>query len=328
MTSRAALFKKSTRKNQEFERFLCYGQEAAILDATISKYIPLSYFVTPNDQQDATAATAATDATAATSLGSSSGASGVGGRTPPRTSTRRTHGLADKMPFESFRLINVQQRGDHAHSLVLFKSRAITTNPEQIAIFECNGQLQQSEIRVIHTSAPPKAYTESDSDSDSDEPGTVYDVTQIYFSPVSPKVCLNYGNDKHNPGYCGMFGIIAMVFFRGVAPPNGATSFDNGAGVARPVEAGVAPPNGATTFDRSGGKERTRWINKWTQLLKYMRQEIPNEPECRGCMGINLAARVQEIIAAHPSTATAHRRAEKEVMNEIKQALRTMKKHK
>ena len=83
MTSRAALFKKSTRKNQEFERFLCYGQEAAILDATISKYIPLSYFVTPNDQQDATAATAATDATAATSLGSSSGASGVGGRTPP-----------------------------------------------------------------------------------------------------------------------------------------------------------------------------------------------------------------------------------------------------
>jgi hypothetical protein len=207
------------------------------------------------------------------------------------------------MPFESFRLINVQQRGDHAHSLVLFKSRAITTNPEQIAIFECNGQLQQSEIRVIHTSAPPKAYTESDSDSDSDsdgdEPGTVYDVTQIYFSPVSPKVCLNYGNDKHNPGYCGMFGIIAMVFFRGEA-----------------------------TFDRSGGKERTRWINKWTQLLKYMRQEIPNEPECRGCMGINLAARVQEIIAAHPSTATAHRRAEKEVMNEIKQALRTMKKHK
>jgi hypothetical protein len=216
------------------------------------------------------------------------------------------------MPFESFRLINVQQRGDHAHSLVLFKSRAITTNPEQIAIFECNGQLQQSEIRVIHTSAPPKAYTESDSDSDGDEPGTVYDVTQIYFSPISPKVCLNYGNDKHNPGYCGMFGIIAMVFFRGVAPRDGATSFDNGAGVARPVEAA----------------EGKRWINKWTQLLKYMRQEIPNEPECRGCMGINLAARVQEIIAAHPSTATAHRRAEKEVMNEIKQALRTMKKHK
>ena len=294
-TSRAALFQKSTRKNTEFERFLCDGQEPAVLDATISKYIPLSYFVTPHTQT----ATATEESV-------------VGGRNPPRrTSTRNAHGLADHMPFESFRLINLQQRGNHAHSLVLFKSRAITTNPEQIAIFECNGQLQQSEIRVIHTSPPPKEYTESDSDSDSsdsdsdsseDEPGTVYDVTQLYFSPISPKVCLNYGNDKYNPGYCGMFGMLAMVAFRaGVAPPNGA-------GIARPVAA-----------------EGKRWIKKWTQLLKYMRQEIPDEPECRGCMGTNLAARVQEIIAAHPSTATGHQQAEKEIINEIKQAIRTMK---
>ena len=285
MTSRAALFQKSTRKNQEFERFLCGGQEPAVLDATTSKYIPLSYFVTPHTAT-ATAATAAI---------------------PRRTSTRNTHGLADKMPFESFRLINVQQRGDHAHSLVLFKSRAITTNPEQIAIFESNGRLQQSEIRVIHTSLPPKEYL--DTDADSDEPGTVYDVTQIYFSPISPKVCLNYGNDKYNPGYCGIFGMIAMVFFRGVAPPNGATSFDKGAGVARPV----------------GAAEGHRWIKKWTQLLKYMRQEIPDEPDCHGCMGTNLAAQVQEIIAAHPSTATGHQQAEKEIIYEIKQAIRTMK---
>jgi hypothetical protein len=279
MTNRAALFQKSTRKNTEFERFLCDGQEPAVLDATISKYIPLSYFVTPHTQ--AAAATASPP-------------------NPRRTSTRNSHGLADHMPFESFRLINLQQRGNHAHSLVLFKSRAITTNPEQIAIFECNGQLQQSEIRVIHTSPPPKEYTEDSSDSDSDssdaedEPGTVYDVTQLYFSPISPKVCLNYGNDKYNPGYCGMFGIIAMVAFR----------------------AGVA---------RQGDAKGTRWIKKWTQLLKYMRQEIPDEPECRGCMGTNLAAQVQEIIAAHPSTATGHQQAEKEIIYEIKQAIRTMK---
>ena len=300
-TSRAALFQKSTRKNQEFERFLCDGQEPAVLDATTSKYIPLSYFVTPHSTATATAEQHTV----------------AGGRNPPtrRTSTRNTHGLADKMPFESFRLINVQQRGDHAHSLVLFKSRAITTNPEQIAIFECNGRLQQSEIRVIHTSLPPKAYTESGSDSDSDdsdssdEPGTVYDVTQIYFSPISPKVCLNYGNDKYNPGYCGIFGIIAMVAFRGVAPPNGATSFDNGAGVARPV----------------GAAEGNRWIKKWTQLLKYMRQEIPDEPDCHGCMGTNLAAQVQEIIAAHPSTATGHQQAEKEIIRILKQILRAIK---
>jgi hypothetical protein len=215
------------------------------------------------------------------------------------------------MQFESFRLINVQQRGNHAHSLVLFKSRAITTNPEQIAIFECNGQLQQSEIRVIHTSPPPKEYTEeSDGDSEAeDEPGTVYDVTQLYFSPVSPKVCLNYGNDKYNPGYCGIFGMIAMVFFRGGVRPPTTLGVGDGARVARPGDA-----NG------------TRWIKKWTQLLKYMRQEIPDEPECHGCMGTNLAARVQEIIAAHPSTATGHQEAEKEIIDEIKQANKTMKK--
>ena len=300
-TSRAALFQKSTRKNTEFERFLCEGQEPAILDATTSKYIPLSYFVTPHTTQTQTETTATT-ATSPTATAEQYTV--AGGRNPPtrRTSTRNAHGLADHMPFESFRLINLQQRGNHAHSLVLFKSRAITTNPEQIAIFECNGQLQQSEIRVIHTSPPPKEYTESDSDSEDndsseDEPGTVYDVTQLYFSPISPKVCLNYGNDKYNPGYCGMFGMLAMVAFRaGVAPPNGATSFDNGAA------------------------EGKRWIKKWTQLLKYMRQEIPDEPECRGCMGTNLAARVQEIIAAHPSTATGHQQAEKEIIYEIKRS--------
>jgi hypothetical protein len=204
------------------------------------------------------------------------------------------------MPFESFRLINLQQRGNHAHSLVLFKSHAITTNPEQIAIFECNGQVSQSEIRVIHTCHPSKEYTEDTSDDDAsdasnttdDEPGTVYDVTEHYFTPVSPRICMNFGNDKYNPGYCGIFAMMAMIFFRGFRPP--------------------------TT-------DGERWIRKWTQLLKYMRQYIPDEPKCHGCMGTNLAARVQEIIAAHPSTATGHQNAEKEINALLKQALKTYK---
>ena len=273
-TSRTALFQKSTRKNQEFERFLSNGQEAALLDATMSKYIPLSYFVTPVDAPAAT--TPATTPAAPTA----------------RRSSRNSHGLADKMPYESFRLINLQQRGSHAHSLVLFKSRAITTNPEHIAIFECNGQYVQSEIRVIHTYHP-------DADA-TDEPGTVYDVTQNYFSPISPKVCMNYGNDTYNPGYCGIFGIIAMVFFRGGS-------------------AGVAPRDGAATTTEAS----ENWIRKWKKLLEYMRQDIPDEPESHGCMGTNLAARVQEIIAAHPSTTTGHHNAEQEILREIKQALKT-----
>ena len=284
MTSRTAIFQKSTRKNQEFERFLSNGQEAALLDATTSKYIPLSYFVTPADASASTVAST-------------------------RRSSRHSHGLADKMPYESFRLINLQQRGSHAHSLVLFKSRAITTNPEQIAIFECNGQYVQSEIRVIHTSHP-----DADATDATDDPGVVYDVTQNYFSPISPKVCMNYGNDTYNPGYCGIFGIIAMVFFRGgMRPPT------TPAPLYKPV-GGSPPPNDG--IGCGSEVEGQRWIRKWKKLLDYMRQDIPDEPASHGCMGTNLAARVQEIIAAHPSTTTGHQQAEEEILREIKPLLK------
>jgi hypothetical protein len=256
------------------------------------------------------------------------------------------------MPYESFRLINLQQRGSHAHSLVLFKSRAITTNPEHISIFECNGQYVQSEIRVIHTYHP-------DADAD-DEPGTVYDVTRNYFSPISPKVCMNYGNDTYNPGYCGIFGIIAMVFRGGKRPPTtpatlyepggyrpptaGATLYEPGgyrpptagATLYEPVGGSETPNSGgigcggpvgeattATTTTTTATEESENWIRKWKKLLEYMCQDIPDEPESHGCMGTNLAARVQEIIAAHPSTTTGHQQAEKEILREIKQALKT-----
>jgi hypothetical protein len=56
-----------------------------------------------------------------------------------------------------------------------------------------------------------------------------------------------------------------------------------------------------------------------------MHQDIPDEPESHGCMGISLAAKVQEIIAAHPSTQTAHQQAEKEIYALLKKALKTMK---
>jgi hypothetical protein len=300
-TSRTALFQKSTRKNQEFERFLSNGQEAALLDATMSKYIPLSYFVTPVDAPAAATTPATTPATTAPAA---------------RRSSRNSHGLADKMPYESFRLINLQQRGSHAHSLVLFKSRAITTNPEHIAIFECNGQYVQSEIRVIHTYHP-------DADA-TDEPGTVYDVTQNYFSPISPKVCMNYGNDTYNPGYCGIFGIIAMVFWGGSAPQRRELrSIDRGGSPPPNSGIGCGRPGGEATKATKATEASENWIRKWKKLLEYMRQDIPDEPESHGCMGTNLAARVQEIIAAHPSTTTGHQQAEKEILREIKQALKT-----
>ena len=125
---------------------------------------------------------------------------------------------------------------------------------------------------------------------------------------------MNYGNDKYNPGYCGIFGIIAMTFYRGVAPPNGATTFD------RPDDHEGAETPSITPNRRRGAE--TPWLKKWNQLLKYMRQRIPDEPDSHGCMGTNLAARVQEIIASHPSTTTGHQNIEKEITQLLKEALK------
>jgi hypothetical protein len=93
--------------------------------------------------------------------------------------------------------------------------------------------------------------------------------------------------------------MIAMVFFRGFCTQT-----------IRGKEKG----KGATTLNNNDNDDTPhRWINKWTELLKYMRQYIPNEPKRHGCMGTNIAAKVQEIIAKHPSTATGHQNAEKEI---------------
>jgi hypothetical protein len=79
----------------------------------------------------------------------------------------------------------------------------------------------------------------------------------------------------------------------------------------------------AMVFHRKwAAKSPSSWLKNWTDLLKYMRQEIPDEPACHGCMGINLAAKVQEIIAAHPSTAAGHKQAEKAIKRLLKEGLR------
>jgi hypothetical protein len=108
--ARIELFKKSASRNTEFERYLVSSEPKPsgpiiTLDSTRSYVItlPLSYFVS-------------------------------------KGSAKRTKGKADAMPFESFRIINVQHRGGNAHSLVLIKSRAIKSNPHHIAIFESNGR--------------------------------------------------------------------------------------------------------------------------------------------------------------------------------------------
>lgn len=173
----------------------------------------------------------------------------------------RSKGKADAMPYESFRIISVQHRGGQAHSLILIKSRAIKTNPHHIAIFESNGRNKYCSIRIID-----------------DHKKSMENVTKAYTS-ISPEYNINYGSGAHNPGYCGIYGIICIVAFRHYRSKTG-----------------------------------TLWLAKWNKLLMNMSQRINRNA---GCRGVELAARVQEIIATTPS----HSCAEREIVTEIRACL-------
>jgi hypothetical protein len=226
-SSRLALFKKSSVRNHEFERYLTLSEptpnantNAAItIDSTRAYVIalPLSYLVSNKD--------------------------GVG--------TTRVKGKTDAMPFESFRVINVQHRGGNAHSLVLIKSRAIKTNPHHISIFESNGRNGFCGIRILD-----------------DHDKSMKNVTKAYTS-ISPEYNINYGTNAHNPGYCGIYGIICIVALRHYRSKTGAL-----------------------------------WLAKWNKLLMYMSRCINQHA---GCLGVELAAQVQEIIATNTSWSCAER---------------------
>lgn len=238
-SSRLALFKKSSVRNHEFERYLTLSEptlnananaNAAItIDSTRAYVIalPLSYLVSNKD--------------------------GVG--------TTRVKGKTDAMPFESFRVINVQHRGGNAHSLVLIKSRAIKTNPHHISIFESNGRNGFCGIRILD-----------------DHDNSMKNVTKAYTS-ISPEYNINYGTNVHNPGYCGIYGIICIVALRHYRSKTGAL-----------------------------------WLAKWNKLLMYMSQCIDRNA---GCLGVELAAQVQEIIATNTSWSCA----EKEIAAAIRACL-------
>ena len=171
----------------------------------------------------------------------------------------RSKGKADAMPYESFRIINVQHRGGNAHSLVLIKSRAITTNPHNIAIFESNGRNGFCGIRIVDDHVKKN-------------------VTRAYTS-ISPEYNINYGTDTYNPGYCGIYSIICIVALRHYRSKTGAL-----------------------------------WLAKWTKLLGHMSRCIDRNA---GCLGVELAAQVQEIIATTP----AHGCAEREIAAAIRSCL-------
>ena len=243
--ARIELFKKSASRNHEFERYLVSsepkpGGPIITVDSTRAYVItlPLSYFVSKKT-----------------------------------ANAKRTKGKADAMPFESFRIINVQHRGGNAHSLVLIKSRAIKSNPHHISIFEPNGRNGFCGIRILDDH-------DHDHDHDPDHVKLLKNVTKDY-TTISPKYNINYGSNKHNPGYCGIYGIICIVALRHYRSKTG-----------------------------------TLWLAKWTKLLMHMSQCIDRNA---GCLGVELAAQVQEIIATNPSGSCA----EKEIVGAIRACLST-----
>jgi hypothetical protein len=231
--SRADLFRKSSIRNHEFERYLTLSEpqpsQIITLDSTRAYVmtLPLSFFVSA-------------------------------------TSGRRHKGKTDSMPYESFRIISVQHRGGNAHSLVLIKSRAITTNPHNIAVFESNGRNGFCGIRILD-------------DHDHTTPN-MKNVTRAYTS-ISPEHNINYGTNAHNPGYCGIYSIICIVALRHYRSKTGAL-----------------------------------WLAKWTKLLTYMSRCIGRNA---GCLGVELAAQVQEIIANNPTGSCT----EKEIARAIRACL-------
>jgi hypothetical protein len=97
---------------------------------------------------------------------------------------------------------------------------------------------------------------------------TMKNVTRDYTS-ISPEYNINYGSGAHNPGYCGIYSLICVVAFR-----------------------------------QYRSKTGTLWLTKWTKLLAHMSQRINSNV---GSMGVELAAKVQEIIATTPSNSSAEK---------------------
>lgn len=265
---RKQTFNKNTRQNYEFERYLMMEEgkvrEQFLLDATRSRKVPLTYFITSRSPSSSPSSS-------------------------PVRSSGRQHGKSEQMEYESYRMINLQKPGGHAHSLIMIKSKAIKENEANIGIFEPNGQSTQREFDIVDTEShntphsTPSPHTQSVAGGQT----TPQDITHQYLS-ISPRKCINYGIDSYNPGYCGIFGMILIMTFR----------------------------------NYKSQKDTGRWLRKWKLLLEYMRQEIPDEPKTHGCLGVSLAAKVQEIIAAAtPASPAAFQKAEKAIIKEIKKCI-------
>ena len=153
---------------------------------------------------------------------------------PLREFVRGRSGILNYINKESDLLvINVQEPGNNAHSIILVKNQYI---PEVgWSIFDSTGV---NNFPFIITDA-----------------GT--DKTNDYLQVTGEKP-LNYGSDSNNPGFCGVFGIIFMVYY-----------YYN--------------------------KTDPNWVNNWKNIYRKLSKK---RDFILGPVGVDLAANVQNIIAS------------------------------
>lgn len=89
------------------------------------------------------------------------------------------------------------------HSVILVKNKFLE---EGFAIFDANGYVDI--YGKVDTDNIP-FYVKSK------------EITYELFDQVSPQRALNRGDDSVNPGYCGIFGIIFMTYFKNTSDING-----------------------------------------------------------------------------------------------------------
>ena len=141
-------------------------------------------------------------------------------------------GMVNKMKDGAAYAIRIEEKGSNAHSIILVKSQILKKG---WSIFDPNGK--------------------------SDLPFEIIDngnnVTTDYLE-VTGEDALNVGSNTYNPGYCGIFGITFLTYFK----------------------ANYRDPD---------------WVNNWNKIYECLAERL-EEPKGRGTKGVDLAAEVQTII--------------------------------
>lgn len=153
--------------------------------------------------------------------------------------TRRRTGFASNLQDGDVRVLSLLLPGlPSAHANILVHSKYLN-QPYNWAIFDPNGP---DYFKLILLDANKKNITYN-------------------FIPITTQN-LNYGKDAYNPGYCGVFGIIFILYFK--------DNYNN--------------PN---------------WVTNWIQFLKCLEEPVEST-RIQGSKGVKLAAEVVNEILYKP----------------------------